>query len=37
VEHKQRKYYRITPEGEMLLDGMKNKIKELYKEIIEEK
>lgn len=35
VDHKQRKYYRITAAGKSLLDGMKNKIKELYKEVIE--
>ena len=37
VDHKQRKYYRITPEGGLLLDMMKNKIMELYKEVIEGK
>jgi DNA-binding PadR family transcriptional regulator len=37
VDHKQRKYYRITPDGEALLEGMKNKIMELYKEVVEEK
>jgi PadR family transcriptional regulator PadR len=34
VDHKQRKYYRITPEGGLLLEMMKNKIIELYKEVI---
>jgi PadR family transcriptional regulator, regulatory protein PadR len=37
VDHKQRKYYRITREGGSLLDMMKNKIIELYKEVIEGK
>lgn len=37
VNHKQRKYYRITPAGSAELDQVKNKIKELYKEVIEEK
>jgi DNA-binding PadR family transcriptional regulator len=37
VDHKQRKYYSITPEGGLLLDMMKNKIMELYKEVIEGK
>ena len=37
VNHKQRKYYRITSTGLKQLDRMKIKIKELYKEIIEEK
>lgn len=35
VDHKQRKYYRLTPEGKKLLNGMREKIKELYKEVIE--
>jgi len=37
VDHKQRKYYRITEEGGLLLDMMKNKIIELYKEVIKGK
>ena len=36
VNHKQRKYYRITPEGMEELEKVKSKIKELYQEIIEE-
>ena len=36
VDHKQRKYYRLTPEGRLLLTGMREKIKELYQEVIEE-
>lgn len=34
VEGKQRKYYRISPEGEKTLTEMKRKIEELYDEII---
>ena len=34
VNRKQRKYYRITPEGESVLNEMKHKIKELYKEVV---
>lgn len=34
VEHKQRKYYRITTAGRTLLEEMKRKINELYKEIV---
>jgi DNA-binding PadR family transcriptional regulator len=37
VDHKQRKYYRITPAGLTLLDKMKVKITELHKEVIEER
>ncbi len=37
VNHKQRKYYRITPEGLVELNKVKKKIIELYEEIIEEK
>lgn len=33
VQHKQRKYYRITPAGEELLDEVKGKLEELYNEI----
>ena len=36
VNHKQRKYYRITPSGRSLLDDMKSKIEELYREIVKE-
>ena len=35
VRHKQRKYYRITPKGLALLENMKEKIIELYEEVIE--
>ena len=34
VNHKQRKYYRITPTGLKQFDIMKIKIEELYKEIV---
>ncbi|OHE31590.1 MAG: PadR family transcriptional regulator [Syntrophus sp. RIFOXYC2_FULL_54_9] len=37
VQHKQRKYYRITPQGRSLLEQMKYKIEELYREIIKER
>lgn len=37
VEHKQRKYYRITPSGLTLLDKTKLKITELHREVIEER
>jgi DNA-binding PadR family transcriptional regulator len=36
VDHKQRKYYRITSAGISLLDKMKSKIEELYLEVIKE-
>ena len=36
VNHKQRKYYRITTEGGALLERMRNKIKELYEEVIKQ-
>ncbi len=36
VAHKQRKYYRITPEGGVVLDQMREKIKELYQEVIKQ-
>ena len=36
VEHKQRKYYRSTPKGRTLLNKLRNKIKELYQEVVEE-
>ncbi len=35
VAHKQRKYYRITSQGKLLLEQMKVKIKELYTEVVE--
>jgi DNA-binding PadR family transcriptional regulator len=35
VEHKQRKYYNITPAGLTELDKVKAKIKELYEEVLE--
>jgi PadR family transcriptional regulator PadR len=34
VNHKLRKYYRLTPEGGDLLEQMRDKIKELYAEVI---
>ena len=37
VNHKQRKYYRITPAGLRELEGVKAKIKELHEEVIEDK
>ena len=37
VNHKQRKYYRITPSGLKQLNRLKVKIKELYKEVVKEK
>ena len=37
VNHKQRKYYRITPVGKRHLEKAKSKIRELYQEVIEEK
>jgi PadR family transcriptional regulator, regulatory protein PadR len=36
VSHKQRKYYRITPEGRRLLHQLHEKIEELYREVIQE-
>ena len=36
VNHKQRKYYRITAAGRSLLDKMKSKIGELYREVVKE-
>jgi len=36
VNHKQRKYYRITTAGLKELEKVKAKIRELYKEIIED-
>ena len=37
VNHKQRKYYWITPTGSEELEKVKLKIKELYVEVIQEK
>lgn len=37
VDHKQRKYYRVTPEGVALLNRMREKIKELYEEVFRER
>lgn len=37
VNHKQRKYYRITPNGLKELEKVKAKIRELYEEVIEER
>ncbi len=36
VNHKQRKYYRITPAGLEELEKVKAKIRELYGEVIED-
>ena len=36
VQHKQRKYYRITRAGEDLLGEVKEKLRELYDEIVKE-
>jgi len=36
VDHKQRKYYRITPAGISLLGKMKTKIEELYDEVVKD-
>lgn len=36
VHHKQRKYYRATQQGLILLKEMKKKIVELYNEVIKE-
>ena len=36
VQHKQRKYYRITRAGEALLGEVKEKLEELYDEIVKE-
>lgn len=35
VNHKQRKYYRITPDGLAQLERVKSKIVELYEEVVE--
>lgn len=37
VNHKQRKYYRITSEGKSVLKEMKLKINELYQEVVTNK
>ena len=37
VDHKQRKYYRITSAGLALLEEIKAKLEELYGEVMEEK
>lgn len=37
VQHKQRKYYKITPAGLALLDELKVKLKELHEEVVKEK
>ena len=37
VQHKQRKYYKITCAGLELLDDVKVKLKELYEEVIKGK
>jgi DNA-binding PadR family transcriptional regulator len=37
VNHKQRKYYRITPRGKTELDKVKLKISELYEEVVQGK
>ncbi len=37
VNHKQRKYYRITPKGKVELEKAKGKIRELYEEVVEER
>ena len=37
VNHKQRKYYRITKKGKSFLNHIKTKISELYREIIDNK
>ncbi len=37
VNHKQRKYYRITPDGTEQLAKVKAKIRELYCEVVEGK
>ena len=37
VNHRQRKYYRITHTGLKQLNRMKTKIEELYKEVFEKK
>jgi DNA-binding PadR family transcriptional regulator len=37
VDHKQRKYYRISPAGIELLNRMRDKIQELYREVIKHK
>ena len=36
VDHKRRKYYLITPAGIFLLNEMKSKIEELYREVVKD-
>jgi PadR family transcriptional regulator PadR len=36
VDHRRRKYYRITAAGMSLLNQMKRKIEELYEEVVKE-
>jgi len=36
VNHKQRKYYRTTPEGDALLAGLRRKVAELSRELLDE-
>lgn len=36
IQHKQRKYYRITPLGLAQLHDLKEKLTELYREVVEE-
>jgi PadR family transcriptional regulator, regulatory protein PadR len=36
VDHKQRKYYRITNSGMVLMNQMKQKIEELYEEVVKD-
>jgi PadR family transcriptional regulator, regulatory protein PadR len=35
VQGKQRKYYRITPDGKALIKTMRKKIEQLYQEVVE--
>ena len=37
VQHKQRKYYKITRSGTALLNDVRVKLKELYDEVVKEK
>lgn len=37
VNHKQRKYYRITPKGRKQLEKVKVRVTELHKEVVEER
>lgn len=36
VHHKQRKYYRTTPEGDALLARLRHKVRQLSRELLEE-